>query len=62
MKSIFSIKKAGLLFLGITALVVSVQRIEATDKKAYIALIIDDFGYGGEGTEEILGMDIALFR
>lgn len=60
MKSIFSIKKAGLLFLGITALAVSVQRIEATDKKAYLSLIIDDFGYGGEGTEEILGMDIAL--
>ena len=29
-------------------------------EKSYVAIIIDDFGYHGEGTEEILALDIPL--
>jgi len=28
------------------------------EKKAYLAVIIDDFGYGGEGTDQMLALDI----
>jgi len=30
----------------------------SADGKGYLAIVIDDFGYGGEGTEDILELDI----
>lgn len=32
----------------------------ATDKKCYLSIVIDDFGYNGEGTEDILSLPIPV--
>lgn len=55
------------IFGYILAITVSVSVIgmsfAATDPQrntAYLAVIIDDFGYNGEGTEEMLDLDIPL--
>ena len=50
--------------LAITASVSVIgMSFAATDPQrntAYLAVIIDDFGYNGEGTEEMLDLDIPL--
>lgn len=57
------------LFGYILAAVISVSAIGAVfakttankdEKNCCLAIIIDDFGYDGEGTEEILALDIPI--
>jgi len=56
------------VFLYIFSIVVSISVIGAAfaetsterNKTAYLAIIIDDFGYDGQGTEEMLNLDIPI--
>lgn len=52
------------IFTYIFTIVVSLTAISMsyaqTEKEAYLAIIIDDFGYDGEGTKEMLALDIPL--
>ncbi|MBR5468494.1 MAG: divergent polysaccharide deacetylase family protein [Firmicutes bacterium] len=34
------------------------ERVFGEMEKGYLAIIIDDFGYGADGTEEMLGLDV----
>lgn len=58
--------QAALMFMLVCVLYTSssfvgqrAQSVMAT-KTGYLAIVIDDFGYGGEGTEEIMALDIPL--
>ena len=49
------------IFTYIFTIVVSLTAISMsyaqTEKEAYLAIIIDDFGYDGEGTKEMLALE-----
>ena len=36
----------------------TISVFQTGETKSYVAIIIDDFGYGGEGTDEMLSLDI----
>lgn len=59
MKAVWSIYAAA-VFLATAAAFYKTETAEVFEDKnpkAYLAIIIDDFGYGGEGTEEMLALD-----
>ena len=56
---------AGVFIFSFAAATVSFNRRAVTamgqgGEKGCVAIVIDDFGYGGEGTEEMLALDIPL--
>ena len=40
----------------------SIMTFSDGNTKGYLAIIIDDFGYSGDGTEEMLNLKIPLLR
>ena len=59
MKAVWSVYAAAVfLFSASVFYREDIQNVfEEKNPKAYLAIIIDDFGYGGEGTDEMLALD-----
>ncbi|MCI8342788.1 MAG: divergent polysaccharide deacetylase family protein [Firmicutes bacterium] len=56
---------AGVFAFSFAATVFTLNRraltaMETVNQKCYLAIVIDDFGYGGEGTDEMLALDIPM--
>lgn len=62
----FTVFKLLILFIFVSVCFNVFKKIEAknvpamSEGKGYIAVVIDDFGYNGEGTEEMLCLDMPL--